>query len=113
MDVLAPLPHGGRCGVIVVLHRRTPLVEGDLPVNVLMGKLQCIQQHSLVLVALLLQQLIEAGALRAAVVKKLSGIQLLPPGPDHGAAAEQRQLGGSDQAMRILHGSHGSGCLLG
>ena len=78
-----------------------------------MGLVKCIQQHSLVLVALLLQQLIEAGALRATVVKKFPGIQLLSPDPDHSAATEQRQLGGSDQAMRVLHGSHGSGCLLG
>ena len=42
----------------------------------------------------------------ALLLERLLGSQLLPPGSDHGAAAEQGQLAGADQAIsKYVHQS--------
>ena len=56
---------------------------------------------------LLEQQLIQLFGGWALALKQALGAELLPPGPDHGAAAKQGQLGGGDQA--VGHGTEGWG----
>ena len=60
--------------------------------------LQLVEQHLLVAQAIDKQLLIQLTHRWLAAVKQLLRLQLFPPGPDHWADAEQRQLAWRDQA---------------
>ena len=99
MDELAAFPHG-RQGVGVVLLLGWAIgIHRLLPMDIRPSGFQISQQHLLVLKPRSEEQLIEAGHIRALLSEELLGSQLLPPGPDHRAAAEQGQLGGCYQAI--------------
>ena len=57
---------------------------------------QLVEQHLLVAQTIGKQLLIQLTHRWLAACKQLLRLQLLPPGPDHGADAEQRQLAGGD-----------------
>ena len=92
-DVIHASVHGGEGGVVVLLQ----LAARQLRHTLALG-FQARDQHPLVLQARIEQQLIEAGDVGAFPLEQRLGIKLLPPGADHRAAAEQSQLGRSDQA---------------
>ena len=102
MDVVIARPHRLK-GEAVVRFRDAPLQAFHRPLL----SLQLLQQHRLMLVPLLVQQLIELGGSGALLRKQLLVLQLFPPGADHRAAAEQGQLGGGDQS--VGHGEQGFG----
>jgi len=75
--------------------------------DVLALSLQPLQQHLFMLMALFEQQLIQGRGGWSLLVEQALGLQLFPPGANHGAAAEQGELGGGNQA--VGHGTEGWG----
>ena len=93
MDELHPSGHRFTgCGVVGV-----GLFTGQ-PSNAVAFVLQLVEQHLLVAQAISKQLLIHLTHRWLVAFVELLRVQLFPPGPDHWADAEQRQLAWRDQA---------------
>ena len=92
VDELHTLPHRLTGGCVVGFS----LFAGQ-PGNAVALFFQLAEQHLLVAQAIGKQLLIQLTHRWLAVFKQLLRLQLFPPGPDHWADAEQRQLAGCDR----------------